>query len=127
MTSERTTRVLNGWLMVFVNLLLIVGGAVATVWCIAQAAQGAPAYLRWLWLTLPTVILGVLSFAGLFTLQPNEARVLTLFGKYCGTVHQSGFFWTNPLMTKVKISRRVRNLETNRLKVNDKRGNPIEI
>ena len=64
---------------------------------------------------------------GHFTLQPNEARVLTLFGTYVGTVRDSGFFWTNPFMTKTKLSLRTRNLESQRLKVNDKRGNPIEI
>ncbi len=64
---------------------------------------------------------------GHFTLQPNEARVLTLFGTYVGTVRDSGFFWTNPFMTKAKLSLRTRNLESQRLKVNDKRGNPIEI
>jgi len=60
-------------------------------------------------------------------LQPNEARVLILFGAYHGTVRTSGFHWTNPFYTKRKLSLRSRNLNGERLKVNDKRGNPIEI
>lgn len=81
-----------------------------------------------------TVIVAVITFflalffcAGFFTLQPNEAAVLILFGSYKGTVRDSGFFWTNPLNKKVKISLRARNLNGDKLKVNDKRGNPIEI
>jgi regulator of protease activity HflC (stomatin/prohibitin superfamily) len=64
---------------------------------------------------------------GFITLLPNEACVYTLFGSYIGTARDSGFWWANPFMTKHKISLRSRNLEGNRLKVNDKRGNPIEI
>jgi regulator of protease activity HflC (stomatin/prohibitin superfamily) len=65
---------------------------------------------------------------GLFTLQPNEARVLLLFGKYHGTVRISGFHWTNPFYSAGhKISLRARTFTMEKLKVNDKRGNPIEI
>ncbi len=64
---------------------------------------------------------------GFFTLQPNEGRVLILFGAYQGTVRESGWRWTNPLNTKKRISLRARNLNGDKLKVNDKRGNPIEI
>jgi regulator of protease activity HflC (stomatin/prohibitin superfamily) len=71
--------------------------------------------------------LGLFSCGGYFTLQPNEARVLILFGAYRGTVRDPGWHWTNPLNTKLRISLRVRNLEGERLKVNDKRGNPVEI
>lgn len=79
-----------------------------------------------LWL-IGAAILGVALFSGLFTLQPNEARVLVLFGSYKGTVRRAGFHWTNPFTTKIPISLRSRNLNGERLKVNDKRGNPIEI
>jgi regulator of protease activity HflC (stomatin/prohibitin superfamily) len=64
---------------------------------------------------------------GFFTLQPNEASVLLLFGNYRGTERNPGFHWTNPFYTKRKISLRAHNLNSERLKVNDKRGNPIEI
>jgi regulator of protease activity HflC (stomatin/prohibitin superfamily) len=73
------------------------------------------------------VILGAIALGGYFTLQPNEARVLILFGAYKGTVRESGFHWTNPFYTKRRISLRSRNLNGDKLKVNDKRGNPIEI
>lgn len=65
--------------------------------------------------------------SGFFTLQPNEGRALILFGNYVGTERRAGFHWTNPFNTKTKISLRVRNFNTPKLKVNDKRGNPIEI
>lgn len=71
--------------------------------------------------------LGIFTCAGYFTLQPNEGRVLILFGSYRGTVRDSGWRWTNPLNSKVRISLRSRNLNGERLKVNDKRGNPVEI
>jgi len=69
----------------------------------------------------------MLLWAGLFIVNPNEAKVLQLFGQYVGTVHQQGLRWANPFYTKRKISVRVRNFETGKLKVNDKRGTPIEI
>ena len=64
---------------------------------------------------------------GLFVVNPNEARVLQLFGKYVGTAHKHGLRWANPFYTKRRISVRVRNFETERSKVNDTDGNPIEI
>jgi regulator of protease activity HflC (stomatin/prohibitin superfamily) len=70
---------------------------------------------------------GIVTLAGLFTLQPNEARVLILFGKYVGTVRASGFFWANPFYSKKRVSLRARNFDGQQLKVNEKRGNPIEI
>ncbi|MBI1300659.1 MAG: SPFH domain-containing protein [Alphaproteobacteria bacterium] len=76
------------------------------------------------------IICGILSAAigpGFFTLQPNKAMVLILFGAYKGTVKANGFFWVNPLMTKQKISMRVRNFENKPLKVNDKIGNPVMV
>ena len=64
---------------------------------------------------------------GFFIVEPNKAMVLLLFGDYKGTVKASGFFWVNPLMTKKKISLRVRNFENKPVKVNDKIGNPVMI
>jgi regulator of protease activity HflC (stomatin/prohibitin superfamily) len=64
---------------------------------------------------------------GLFTVNPNEAKVLQLFGKYVGTVKEAGFHWANPFFKKALISLRVRNFETEKTKVNDRDGNPIEI
>jgi regulator of protease activity HflC (stomatin/prohibitin superfamily) len=72
-------------------------------------------------------IAAVVTCLGFFTLQPNEAAVLILFGAYKGTVRDSGFFHTNPFNKKLRISLRARNFNSEKLKVNDKRGNPIEI
>ena len=71
-------------------------------------------------------VANLVMFGGLFTVAPNEAKVLQLFGRYTGTVHEPGLRWANPFFTKAAISLRVRNFETGKLKVNDKRGNPIE-
>jgi regulator of protease activity HflC (stomatin/prohibitin superfamily) len=76
------------------------------------------------------VICGLAAFltlGGFFTLQPNEACVFILFGAYRGTTRQNGFLWANPFYRKIKISLRARNLNGEKLKVNDKRGNPVEI
>ncbi len=73
------------------------------------------------------VVLSMFTLPGLFTVAPNEGKVLTLFGNYKGTVKTPGLWFTNPFMTKKSVSLRVRNFETNKLKVNDARSNPIDI
>jgi regulator of protease activity HflC (stomatin/prohibitin superfamily) len=127
MTAEKTTQVMNGWMMLVVTVILIFGGIAATILCLAMISPYSSASAMGLFLTIPVLIAGIVSCGGYFTLQPNRACALLLLGDYRGTVQESGFFWTNPFMTKVKISLRIRNQETARLKVNDKRGNPIEI
>ena len=72
-------------------------------------------------------VLFLISLCGFFTLEPNQGRVLILFGSYQGTARRSGFHWVNPFTSKLKISLRSRNFQSDTLKVNDKRGNPIEI
>jgi regulator of protease activity HflC (stomatin/prohibitin superfamily) len=83
---------------------------------------------------VPLVVLGIATFVcdvvclpGLFSVQPNEARALTLFGRYVGTVRETGLRWANPFLTKRRVSLRVRNFESEKLKVNDKDGNPVDI
>jgi regulator of protease activity HflC (stomatin/prohibitin superfamily) len=147
-SNERETSAFNGWLMLVVNLALILGAIAWFIWLVAHAgSNGNPGIL----LAAPILIgaVGVLFLKGHFTLQPNEARVLILFGAYKGTVRQSGFWWANPFYSQirarsaaletskaatqpqrepsVKISLRARNFNSEKLKVNDKRGNPIEI
>lgn len=81
-------------------------------------------------LTVIGLILNIVIFIGwfgFFMVNPKEGRVLQLFGKYAGTVHLSGLRWANPFYTKMRVSLRVRNFESSKLKVNDKNGNPIEI
>ena len=127
MSKEIPIHVTSGWQMLPMNLAMLIGGFAATIFVIILAANFAEGFAWFLFATILTMIAGVISSCGHFTLQPNEARVLILFGAYQGTVRESGFFWTNPFMTKLTISLRARNMETQRLKVNDNRGNPIEI
>ncbi len=72
-------------------------------------------------------VISLLILIGLFVVNPNEAKVLQLFGKYIGTGNEAGLRWANPFMTKRAVSVRIRNFETGRLKVNDNRGNPVEL
>ena len=73
------------------------------------------------------LIVALFCLGGLFIVNPNDAKALVLFGKYVGTVKHDGFFWANPFMVKRRVSLRVRNFETAKLKVNDNHSNPIEI
>jgi regulator of protease activity HflC (stomatin/prohibitin superfamily) len=72
-------------------------------------------------------VVASISLAGLLTVQPNQAKVLTLFGRYAGTIREAGLWWANPFYMKKRLSLRVRNFETAKLKVNDNHSNPIEI
>lgn len=134
MTLERAIRVPSGWLMLPINLLLLLGSAalfIRTIMWINQTGHlgGSPPWR--LIALLVTCVLGaivaIVMLCGHFTLQPNEGRVLILFGDYVGTVREAGFHWTNPFNLKKPISLRARTLDGQKLKVNDKRGNPIEI
>ena len=103
-------------------ILLAFGGL--CIYAIVRAAEDPGlALIAWILALLLTVFLLV----GLFMVNPNEGRVLQLFGDYAGTARVPGLRWANPLYTKKRISMRVRNFESARLKVNDNEGNPIEI
>ena len=81
-------------------------------------------------IAIATILIAIIVFIGwfgFFMVNPNEARVLQLFGKYVGTVKGEGLRWANPFYAKFALSLRVRNFESGKLKVNDKNGNPIEI
>ncbi|MGB5105874.1 MAG: SPFH domain-containing protein [Candidatus Zixiibacteriota bacterium] len=108
---------ISGWGMLAI-LVPVFLGAIAGLVLLPPPVKIAAA----LALMLDCFLLG-----GLFMVNPNEGRVLQLFGKYAGTVKTPGLRWANPLFTKKKISQRVRNFETSRMKVNDIDGNPIEI
>jgi regulator of protease activity HflC (stomatin/prohibitin superfamily) len=132
MSKEKSVHVVNGYVMLAVNLALLLGAVyMAYVGIRSIAADQSHASL---FLPVATIITGIVvaavalvMFNGHFTLQPNEACLLILFGSYVGTVRESGFWWANPFNTRRKMSLRSRNLEGSKLKVNDKRGNPIEI
>ena len=143
----------NGWFMLVLNIVLFFGGFALLV----RELQRSGGELGFNWLIILGIVLPILAvilLTGLFTLQPNEARVLILFGAYHGTVRSSGFSWANPFYSRsragggaladlakrrglnaatasqspsTKISLRARNFNSDKLKVNDKRGNPVEI
>ena len=107
-------------------MLLLLLAVVAA--CVYGIVEGAKADNLALALGLAaTLLLAVFLLVGLFVVNPNEGRVLQLFGDYVGTVRTPGLRWANPFFTKKRISLRVRNFESSRLKVNDNEGNPIEI
>jgi len=118
---ETTASSANGYLMFVVALVLLLGGA-ALVVDGAKSQSFAPTASG-----LIGIILGVITLVGLYMLQPNEAAILTLFGAYAGSDRNAGLRWANPLKSKRKLSLRARNLNVATLKVNDKRGNPVEI
>jgi regulator of protease activity HflC (stomatin/prohibitin superfamily) len=161
--EELQTRAMNGWLMLLVNFAMLIGAAVWFVSILVKVAnRQEPDVLWWLIPAALLEILAIIFLCGHFTLQPNEARVLILFGAYQGTVRTSGFWWANPFYSRSrsrvplppgsvssetvkaaaakgmtsqflyrslssKISLRTRNFNSEKLKVNDKRGNPVEI
>ena len=122
-SHESLRQVMSGWPVLLLNAVLLLGGAAIFVFLVVRQSPVG-------WMIAALILMefaGILCLPGYFTLQPNEARVLLLFGAYKGTVRETGFHWTNPFYTKRRISLRARNLLTEKLKVNDKRGNPIEI
>lgn len=119
-STERPATYASGWTMLVLDLLLFA----AVPLLIVGAAHGHAALM---FLVVPVFLAAAIIGTGFFTLQPNEAAVLTLFGAYRGTVRASGFSFTNPFVRKFKVSLRARNLNGEKLKVNDKRGNPVEI
>jgi regulator of protease activity HflC (stomatin/prohibitin superfamily) len=153
--AERVVSTMNGWMMLIVNFTLFLGAAFVGY---RMAADAGPLQV----LAGLLAVAGFIMLGGYFTLQPNQARVLMLFGAYKGTVRSSGFHWANPLYSRTrgtasqkdtavhegsqrnhamgrrgasfgfqflttKLSLRARNFSSDALKVNDKRGNPVEI
>jgi len=112
---EKSFRPASGYLYLLILLALVVIGIVGIVQLWHPAVPGV------------TLCIALLLSTGFFFINPNSSRVITLFGKYKGTVKDNGFFWANPFFTKKGISLRARNFESERVKVNDKRGNPILI
>jgi regulator of protease activity HflC (stomatin/prohibitin superfamily) len=120
---ERAT--LPGLAMLLLFLAMLGGslyGIVFVVKELERPERGLPVIAAVVVMTLAG-----LGLCGLFTVSPNQAAVLQLFGEYAGTVKKAGLHWANPFYSKKKLSLRVRNFETQRLKVNDHDGNPIEI
>lgn len=121
MLREKEMQGLPGWIIAFVLLAL----GIYSCWSFVQAATDGQLWVMAFWLVV--FLLDILGWFGLTVVNPNEAKVVTLFGVYKGSIKKPGFWWVNPLSTRRRISLRVRNFETGRLKVNDRDGNPIEI
>ena len=122
MIQERVRSSLSGWLMVSI----ILAGQLGAIWLLISSLRDAvsiPMVITW---ALVLCLVSVM-WVGFFVVNPNEAKVLTLFGRYWGSVKKDGFHWANPLLTKRHISLRVRNFESSQIKVNDLEGNPVEI
>lgn len=105
--------------------LLLVVAVIAGAYVFANGARSDSGFQ--IALGLGVLLVATLCMPGLFTVAPNEGKVLTLFGNYKGTVKTPGLWFTNPFMSKKAVSLRIRNFETNKLKVNDARSNPVEI
>ncbi len=115
MQTEKIIKPPSGYLTLAISIILLGAG----IYLLATR--------QFAWGSILLTIDFILVLPGLIIVNPNESKVLTLFGKYVGTVKSDGFFWVNPLTTKKKLSLRARNLNGQQLKVNDKMGNPIEI
>lgn len=121
MAQEREVRGASGWGMVGLLLLATAGLVAAFVFGVRTQNVGVI-------ITTALAQAGVaFLFAGLTVVNPNQSSVITLFGVYKGSIKSPGFWWVNPLTTRRKLSLRIRNFESGKLKVNDRDGNPIEI
>lgn len=114
MKEEKIIVPANGYLMLFIFLILFFGGIISLI------------MTKNPWFIL-SIVVAIFISPGFIMVQPNGSRVLLLFGKYVGTVKKNGFYWVNPFYTKKKISLRASNFDSERLKVNDKLGNPVMI
>jgi regulator of protease activity HflC (stomatin/prohibitin superfamily) len=117
---------ISGFLALLLDLALLALSVVLFVETVPvmDAAKAATASF---FIAMALFMLACVCMGGFFIVQPNEAKVLTFFGRYAGSVREGGFHWTNPLTKKAVLSMRVRNFATDTLKVNDALGNPIEI
>lgn len=121
MHKEKTISVASGWLYLPLLLLVLAG----SVWMFVHGIRN-----RVVWMLVASLVVALtdlILMCGFFVVNPKEAAALLLFGDYKGTVKKNGFHWANPFMTKQKISLRARNLNGEKIKVNDSTGNPIEI
>lgn len=121
MIKEIKKSVASGYLM----LALLTVLQIATIFGLVRSIQAqSPGPIIF---SILAVLLVGFFWIGFFMVHPNEAKVLQLFGKYVGTVHEPGLRWANPLFGKTRVSTRIRNFESSKMKVNDSRGSPIEI
>ena len=119
---------LNGFLMLFVTLVVLVATLFGIVYSIILLDGSDGACGGWLLGgSILALIVDIICMCGFLQLEPNEAKVTTWFGKYSGTISKTGFYWLNPFYSTKKVSLRARNLDAEPIKVNDKTGNPVMI
>ncbi|QXP74385.1 SPFH domain-containing protein [Tenacibaculum sp. HL-MS23] len=114
MKAEKIIKPANGYLMLLIVLTLFFGGITTSI------INETPIFI-------PIAIIGLIGMFGFILVNPNNSRVILLFGKYVGTIKDNGLYWANPLYKKRTISLRASNFDSERLKVNDKLGNPVMI
>lgn len=124
---ELKETVYKGWMMpgfamIFVTFILI---PAIVIFSLANWIDTEPGLA--LGITIPAIIVFILGCMGYVVQEPNEARVMIFFGKYVGTFNKVGYFWLNPFITRRRLSLRVRNMDIDPIKVNDKQGNPVMI
>jgi SPFH domain/Band 7 family protein len=131
MNKERQAHTLPGIPTFFLLVAALIALVVASIWYIGAVLVPADSVdfltITPLLLLIAAITAVCIGFGGFTAVNPNEARALVLFGRYGGTVHTQGLQWVNPFTKRRRISVRVRNFETSKLKVNDHDGNPIEI
>jgi hypothetical protein len=121
--ERKLTNGLAALLVLFILTAGVIAGFISALPPQGQQPESIPAIVGWV---VGFIVLSI-AWGGLFIVNPNEAKVIQLFGKYAGTVKAQGLWWANPFYTKRKLSLRIRNFETPKMKVNDLRSNPIEI
>ncbi len=119
--TEKSAKKTNGFLILVLFILLFAADFLLFLTAIKQHMP------QLAWIIIPLTIFLSVSINGFFIIQPNDSRVLLLFGKYKGTVKDSGFWWINPFIKGRRVSLRIRNFNSEKIKVNDLHGNPIEI
>jgi hypothetical protein len=121
MLREKSINTVPGLLALPLIIAAVIGGG---FWIVTLARLNEPALV---WMPILLILISAISIAGLFVVNPNDGQAVLLFGNYLGTVRSQGFHWVNPFTTRMRVSMRVRNFESSKLKVNDHTGNPIEI
>jgi regulator of protease activity HflC (stomatin/prohibitin superfamily) len=121
MLREKEIQGMSGWFM----LVLLGAVAIASLVMLIRSAADAEGWSALVWVVL--LVVSAASLFGLTVVNPNQAKVVQVFGTYAGSLKQQGLRWVNPLSTRRRVSLRVRNFESSKLKVNDQDGNPIEI
>ena len=121
MLREKQMSTLPGIAILLTIIVVILGSLVSLI------LMGSRHEVAMIWVPILLIAVSATSLAGLFVVNPNDGQAVLLFGNYLGTARKPGFHWVNPFTTRTRISMRIRNFESAKLKVNDHKGNPIEI